>query len=134
MYDTISRKAALKHFACENADNTMIRCGDVLEFIKNMEPAGIESEVNLCDSCTYDYPGCPARNKDVAFGTGIGSDNIAGCRYYKPAKPEEKQEAVPVAWIEKEIKFLKELDNGFASLTGLNFEAMLKRWREEQNA
>ena len=41
-------------------------------------------------------------------------------------------EAIPVDWIEAEIKKLRDMDNGFASLSAGQIEAMLKKWREEQ--
>jgi len=41
--------------------------------------------------------------------------------------------AIPVDWIEAEIKKLRDMDNGFASLSAGQIEAMLKKWREEQN-
>ena len=43
-------------------------------------------------------------------------------------------EAIPVEWIEAEIKYLKALDFEFASLAAGQIEAMLKKWREEQKA
>lgn len=42
-------------------------------------------------------------------------------------------DAIPVPWIEAEIKKLRDMDNGFASLSAGQIEAMLKKWREEQN-
>jgi hypothetical protein len=45
----------------------------------------------------------------------------------------ETVEAIPTAWIEAEIKKLRDMDNGFASLSAGQIEAMLKKWREEQN-
>ena len=46
----------------------------------------------------------------------------------------ETVEAIPVEWIEAEIKYLKALDFEFASLAAGQIEAMLKKWREEQKA
>ena len=42
-------------------------------------------------------------------------------------------DAIPVPWIEAEIKKLRDMDNGFASLSAGQIEAMLKKWRGEQN-
>ena len=44
-----------------------------------------------------------------------------------------KDDAIPVPWIEAQIKKLRDMDNGFASLSAGQIEAMLKKWREEQN-
>ena len=39
-------------------------------------------------------------------------------------------DAVPVTWIEGEIKWLKEMDNPFATMSAGQIEAMLKRWKD----
>ena len=39
-------------------------------------------------------------------------------------------DAVPVAWIEDEIKELNEMDNLFSTLTANLLSAMLGRWKE----
>lgn len=39
-------------------------------------------------------------------------------------------DAVPVAWIEDEIKELNEMDNHFSALTANLLSAMLRRWKE----
>lgn len=44
----------------------------------------------------------------------------------------EAVEAIPVAWIEEHIKWLKSLENAFSNMTAMNIEVMLKKWREEQ--
>lgn len=44
----------------------------------------------------------------------------------------EVVEAIPVAWIEEHIKWLKSLDYAFSNMTAMNIEVMLKKWREEQ--
>ena len=41
--------------------------------------------------------------------------------------------AIPVDWIEAEIKKLRDLDFEFATMTAGQIEAMLKKWRKEQN-
>ena len=45
---------------------------------------------------------------------------------------QETVEAIPVDWIEAEIKKLRDMDNGFASLSAGQIEAMLNKWRKEQ--
>ena len=45
----------------------------------------------------------------------------------------ETVEAIPVPWIEAEIKKLRDLDFEFTTMTAGQIEAMLKKWREEQN-
>ena len=49
--------------------------------------------VNLCDSCTHFYPGCPAAEDEVVFGDGIGHDNICACSEYQPKSSESKRDS-----------------------------------------
>jgi hypothetical protein len=44
----------------------------------------------------------------------------------------ETVEAIPIDWIEAEIKRLRAMDFEFATMTAGMIEAMLKRWKEEQ--
>ncbi len=39
--------------------------------------------VNLCDTCSREYPACDSPN--VEYGDGTGNDNIIVCAIYKPA-------------------------------------------------
>jgi hypothetical protein len=41
---------------------------------------------------------------------------------------------IPEAWIENEIEWLRGLGSPFASLTAMNIETMLKKWREQQES
>lgn len=43
----------------------------------------MNTKLNLCDTCTYEYPVCHAGMSDVTFGDGIGNDNICGCLQYR---------------------------------------------------
>ena len=45
---------------------------------------------------------------------------------------QETVEAIPVEWIKAEIKKLRAMDFGFATMTAGQIEAMLNKWREEQ--
>jgi len=40
-------------------------------------------------------------------------------------------EAIPTTWIEAEIKKLRDMDFGFATLTAGQIDAMLNKWRKE---
>lgn len=44
----------------------------------------------------------------------------------------ETVDAVPVAWIEDEIKEMNEMDNHFSTLTANLLSAMLRRWKERE--
>ncbi len=41
--------------------------------------------VNLCDSCSREYPMCDSPN--VEYGDGTGHDNIIKCEIYSPKQP-----------------------------------------------
>ena len=45
----------------------------------------------------------------------------------------EPEPSIPISWIEGHIDWLKDMDNGFANITAMNIEIMLRKWREEQN-
>lgn len=62
--------------------------------------------------------------KKVTVGELVDFCSEEGC--------PEAVEAIPVAWIEGHIKWLKSLDNAFSGMTAMNIEVMLKKWREEQ--
>lgn len=42
------------------------------------------NKVNLCDSCRLNYPTCPPKFQDIAFGDGKGNDNVCMCSSYIP--------------------------------------------------
>ena len=45
----------------------------------------------------------------------------------------QPEPAIPLSWIENEIKWLKSLDNTFSEITALQISAMVKKWRDEQD-
>lgn len=50
-------------------------------------------------------------------------------------KEEKAIEAIPVKWIEAEIKYLRTMDfEESATLAASHIEVLLKKWREEQDA
>ena len=99
----ISRKDAID--AVEHITSSMSVCvnSDECHGMKRMQRQAVieltnlpsalpDNQINLCDSCDYSYPDCPAKNDDVIFGNGIGNDNICACNKYKPsAQPERKK-------------------------------------------
>lgn len=49
---------------------------------------------NLCDSCTYNYPDCPAHPNDIVFrcevhGEDVKSDNVIICKEHKTEKSKQ---------------------------------------------
>lgn len=64
---------------------------------------------------------------DYQYGHNVGIDKAVD-----DIEDAETIEAIPVPWIETEIKKLRDMDNGFASLSAGQIEAMLKKWRKEQ--
>lgn len=53
--------------------------------------------------------------------------------WLRELQERRKEPAIPVAWIEKHIEWLKSLDNEFANLAAAHISVMLKKWRSEQN-
>ena len=47
--------------------------------------------------------------------------------------PAESEPAIPLSWIEGQIKWLKSLDNAFSTLTAGQISAMVNKWRGEQD-
>lgn len=47
-----------------------------------------------------------------------------------PAQPEP---AIPLQWIEAEIKWLKSLDNAFATSRAKHISAMVNIWKDKQD-
>jgi hypothetical protein len=45
------------------------------------------------------------------------------------AQPEP---AIPLQWIERQIEWLKSLDNAFSTLTVGQISAMVNKWKDEQ--
>lgn len=64
---------------------------------------------------------------DYQYGHNIGIDKAV-----TDIEDAETVEAIPVPWIEAEIKALRELDFGFTTMTAGQIEAMLNKWRKEQ--
>ena len=44
------------------------------------------------------------------------------------AQPEP---SIPISWIEKQIDWLKSMDNEFSKLTAMNISVLVKKWRKE---
>ena len=45
----------------------------------------------------------------------------------------QSEPAIPLSWIEEQIKWLKSLDNGFSNLAAMHISAMVNKWKDEQN-
>ena len=54
-------------------------------------------------------------------------------RILKELPSVQPERAIPLSWIENEIKWLKSLDNTFSEITALQISAMVNKWRDEQN-
>ena len=57
----------------------------------------------------------------------FGANRLSMTYLIRGAMPED---VIPCDWIEKEIEWLKNTDNAFATLTAGQLSAMLRRWRE----
>ena len=90
--DLISRQAAIDGKISIQRTNGVEMYSDEavqVEYLKALPSAQPDNQVNLCDSCTYQYPDCPSKPDDVIFGNGKGNDNICACNKYKPSAQQE---------------------------------------------
>ena len=56
---------------------------NAIAMLKSQNPVEpIESRLHLCESCTKEYPECDATADGLAFGCGVGNDNVIGCTAY----------------------------------------------------
>lgn len=46
------------------------------------------------------------------------------------AQPEP---SIPISWIEKQIDWLKSMDNEFSNITAMNISVLVKKWRKEND-
>lgn len=85
MSDLIERQAAIDTIM--NTDETCYiywktYYKDLIEALPSAQPT-LNNQINLCDSCRYTYPDCPAGKDDILFGNGKGGDNICACGKYE---------------------------------------------------
>ena len=45
----------------------------------------------------------------------------------------QSEPAIPLSWIEGQIRWLRNLDNAFSALTAEQIFAMVNEWKDEQN-
>ena len=81
--------------ALPSAQPLVIHCTDCEDWLKRQSvlrftvsnlpfaQPKINNQINLCDSCRYTYPDCPAGKDDVLYGNGKGGDNICACGKYE---------------------------------------------------
>lgn len=53
-------------------------------------------------------------------------------QWFEHLQTIEPEPSIPISWIEGHIDWLKDMNNGFANITAMNIETMLRKWREEQ--
>lgn len=107
MNDLISRQDTLKRL-CEKCTEGLevSACGKwkCIEYrlIEDMPSADIlNNKVHLCNSCQHNYPDCSAKQDDIIFGDGTGSDNICCCAKYETAdRPQGKWIRISNDWID----------------------------------
>ena len=107
-----------------------------------------------CDDCIKhggdlecDHVNChKGKNADMISRQGIlrAFEEMCSCTDYswderdfrdliKKIPSAEPEPAIPLSWIEGQIKWLKSLGNAFSSLTAVQISAMVNKWRGEQN-
>ena len=76
-----------------------------------------DCDSGYCGSCRVNYPG----EKDVI-------------KVIRNLPPTESEPAIPLSWIEGQIRWLRSLDNAFSALTAGQISAMVNKWKDEQDA
>ena len=70
---------------------------------------------------------------DRAYAEGWNDCNSAYIKAIMELPSAEPEPAIPLSWIEGQIKWLKSLDNAFSTLTAVQISAMVNKWRGEQD-
>ena len=52
-------------------------------------------------------------------------------QYIEIIPPAQPEPSIPISWIEKEIDWLKNIDNEFSNITAMNISVLVKKWRKE---
>ena len=74
-----------------------------------------------------------AMDKDEIAQAALNNAKSTMIRILKELPSVQPERAIPLSWIENEIKWLKSLDNTFSEITALQISAMVNKWRDEQN-
>ena len=67
---------------------------------------------------------------EVADGYGYQYEKWR--KYFCELPSAQPEPSIPLSWIEKEIEWLKSLDDGFSTLTAMQISAMVKKWKEAE--
>ena len=144
MSDSISRQAAIDivDFECGEWRGLAKTIEQALEQLPSAQPE-VANDTNVpTNDCISRQAVKEIRNDGTYIGYSLFPDDdnadyangftdaINKVLALPSAQPEP---SIPISWIEGHIDWLKDMDNGFANITAMNIEIMLRKWREEQN-
>ena len=69
-----------------------------------------------------------ADREKYSWWLGLIEANIKDIEELPSAQPES---SIPISWIEKQIDWLKSMDNGFSDIIAMNISVLVKKWRKE---
>lgn len=89
--------------------------------------------------CAYkEYKGKPyysikyIENGETHVSYGTYNPEVLS-QYLKCFMPSAQPEpSIPISWIEKQIDWLKSMNNGFSKITAMNISLLVKKWRKEK--
>ena len=70
--------------------------------------------------------------RDTSGNNAVVNAMIAWSEYIRALPPAQPEPSIPVAWIERKIEWLNNMDNYFAELTANIIKTMLNEWRKGQ--
>ena len=66
---------------------------------------------------------------EVADGYGFQYEKWR--KYFTDLPSAQPEPSIPISWIEKQIDWLKSMDNEFSNLSAINISVLVKKWRKE---
>ena len=79
--NVVSKRNWKKNPDCVSLENAKDELEESGFITVESEVNGIDTKINLCVSCSYEYPDC--KSGVVIFGNAKGRDNIIKCDHYK---------------------------------------------------
>lgn len=76
----------------------------------------IDALCRRCDLVSDDEP-CTKKCNDI--------------KILKMLPSTQPEPSIPISWIEKQIDWLKSIDNEFSKITAMNISTLVKKWRKE---
>ena len=127
MSDLIDRQILKADLLCgDNAEHDYcFPCKEILERIDNQPSAETHDKRTEMHACDW-------VSRKVAIDAVIKRDancGIDSAEVLKTLPSVQSAEAIPVAFLEEQAKWLESIDNAFAKIEANNIRVIIKRWR-----